>query len=255
MGRHEFGSGPLHSITSTSDLDTTGSDQEIVEPRTEGDAGTQQGRVPSPEEVAREFLREGGGVAAQERNEESRRRRVRIPAGFATAAGVAGAVAVLVLLAVLMLLPSHPPSARRASGVALPHSTDGQANTLPSTTTTVPLPPPASVTVDVLNAYGPGPLAPETALRLIHVGFAISGTGNAPNLIAGDNPSEIFYGPSGLPAAETLAQWLNGPIKEVSSANLSGNNLELWIANPLLGVNTTTTTTTISPAGSPLRAP
>ncbi len=245
----------MHSITSTSDLDTTGSDQEIVEPRTEDDGGTQQGRVPSPEEVAREFLREGGGVAAQERNEESRRRRVRIPAGFATAAGVAGAVAVLVLLAVLMLLPSHPPSAPRATGMALPHSTDSQVNTSPSTTTTVPLPPPASVTVDVLNAYGPGPLAPETALRLIHVGFAISGTGNAPNLIAGDNPSEIFYGPSGLPAAETLAQWLHGPKKEVPSANLSGNNLDLWVANSLLGVNTTTTTTTLSPASSPPPAP
>ena len=139
--------------------------------------------------------------------------------------------------------------------MALPHSTDSQVNTSPSTTTTVPLPPPASVTVDVLNAYGPGPLAPETALRLIHVGFAISGTGNAPNLIAGDNPSEIFYGPSGLPAAETLAQWLHGPKKEVPSANLSGNNLDLWVANSLLGVNTTTTTTTLSPASSPPPAP
>ncbi len=107
----------------------------------------------------------------------------------------------------------------------------------------------------MLNAYGSGQLAPETALRLISAGFAIKGTGNAPSLIAGDNPSEIFYGPSGRQAAETLAQWLIGPVKEVSSANLSGNNLELWIANPLLGVKTTTTTTTLSPASSPPPAP
>jgi hypothetical protein len=139
--------------------------------------------------------------------------------------------------------------------VALHHSTDGRVTTSPSTTT-VQLPPPASVTVDVLNAYGSGPLAPETALRLISAGFAISGTGSAPSLIAGDNPSEIFCGPSGLPAARTLAQWLHGPVKEVSSAKLSGNNLELWIANPLLGVNTTTTTTTtLSAASSPPPAP
>lgn len=146
-----------------------------------------------------------------------------------------------------MLLPSHPPSAPRASGVALPHPTDSLANTSTSTTTTsttVTLLPPASVTVDVLNAYGSGPLALATALRLISAGFKISGTGNAPSLIVGDNPSEIFYGPSGLPAAETLARWLHGPVKEIPSANLSGNNLELWIANPLLGVNTAATTTT-----------
>ena len=214
-----------------------------MEPRTEDDGGTHLGRVLSPEEVAREFLREGGGVARPERNGEGQGRRARIPAGVATAAGVAVAVAVLVLLAVLMLLPSHPPSAPRATGVASPHSTNSRVITSPSITTTT-LPPPASVKVDVLNAYGSGPLAPETALRLISAGFAISGTGSAPSLIAGDNPSEIFCGPSGLPAAETLAQWLHGPVKEVSSAKLSGNNLELWIANPLLGVNTTTTTTT-----------
>jgi LytR cell envelope-related transcriptional attenuator len=219
-----------------------------VEPRAEGEDDTQVGRPLSPEEVAREFLREGGGVAREERIEEVRlRRRVRIPARVATAAGIAGAVAVLVLLAVVALLPSHPPSPPRAAGGALPQPTDSPVVTSPSTattTTTVTLPPPASVTVVVLNAYGSSPLAPETALRLISAGFAIRGTGNAPSLIAGDNPSEIFYGPSGFPAAETLAQWLHGPVKEVSSANLSGNDLELWIANPLLGVNTTTTTTT-----------
>jgi hypothetical protein len=51
-GRLEFGSGPLHPITSTSELDVTGSDQEMAEPRSEGDGGTQQGRMPSPEELA-----------------------------------------------------------------------------------------------------------------------------------------------------------------------------------------------------------
>jgi hypothetical protein len=189
--------------------------------------------VLSPEEVAREFLQEGGDVDRQQRSEEGRRRRVRILAGFATAAGVAGIVAVLVLLALLALRPSHPPSPPRAA-----------------------LPPPASVRVDVLNAFPSGELlAIATAKSLEHIGFAISGVSDAPSLIAGGEPSEIFYGPSGLGAAETLTQWLIGPVKIVSSADLSGNNLELWIANPAVRVKTTTTTTTLSPAHPPIGAP
>jgi hypothetical protein len=197
--------------------------------------------VASPEEVAREFLQEGGNIDRQQRSEEGRRRRVRILTGFATAAGVAGTVAILVFLALLALRPSHPPSPPRA---ALPHPT-------------VPLPPPTAVKVDVINAFPSGQLlAIANAKSLKHIGFAISGVGNAPSLIAGGEPSEIFYGPSGLGAAETLAQWLIGPVKNVSSAHLSGNNLELWIANPLLGVKeNTTTTTTLSTANPPLRAP
>jgi len=192
--------------------------------------------VLSPEEVAREFLQEGGDVDRPQRSEEGRRRRVRILTGFATAAGVAGTVAILVFLALLALRPSHPPSPPRAA-----------------------LPPPTSVKVDVLNAFPSGQLlAIETAKRLEHIGFAISGVSNAPSLIAGGEPSEIFYGPSGLGAAETLGQWLISPVKNVSSAHLSSNNLELWIANPLLGVKenttTTTTTTTLSVANPP-RAP
>jgi hypothetical protein len=114
------------------------------------------------------------------------------------------------------------------------------------------------VKVDVVNAFPSGQLlAIETGKRLQHIGFALSGVSNAPSLIAGGGASEIFYGPSGLGAAETLAQWLIGPVKNISSARLSGNDLELWIANPLLRVkeNTTTTTTTLSPANPPLRAP
>jgi hypothetical protein len=184
-----------------------------VEPRTEDNSSTER-RVLSPEEVAREFLREGADVDRQERKEEGRRRRVRILAGFATAAGVVVMVAVLVLLAVLALLPSHPPSPPRAA--------------------TVPLPPPTSVKVDVVNAYPSGVLlAIETAKNLQHIGFVIGGVSNS---IAGVAPSEIFYGPSGLRAAETLAQWLTGSVQKVSSTQLSGNNLELRIANPLLGV-------------------
>lgn len=196
-------------------------------PRTEDDSDT-QGRVLSPEEVAREFLQQGGDVDRQQRSEEGRRRRSRILTGFATAAGVAGTVAVLVLLALLALLPSHPPSAPRAA-----------------------LPPPNSVKVDVLNAFPSGQLlAVESGKRLQHIGFVVSGVSNAPSLIAGGGPSEIYYGPSGLGAAETLAQWLIGPVKNASNARLSGNDLELWIANPLLRVKENTTTTT-----TPLRAP
>ena len=218
----------------------------------------------SPEEVAREFLRVDGGVPAggsiaRPQSKKKNRRRVRVPTRVATIASAAAVVAVLVLLAYLALLPSHPPSPARSNGVRQSRPTDSPvtkaASAAATTTTTVTLPPPASVTVTVLNAYGSGPLAPETALRLISAGFAISGNANSPSLIAAGEPSEILYGPNGLPAAETLTQWLIGPVKNVFSADLSGNNLELWIANPLLGVKTKTTTTTLSPASSPPPAP
>ena len=126
-----------------------------MEPRTEGDGGTHLGHVPSPEQVAREFLHEGGGVAPQQQTEEIRRRRTWVPPGTATATA-AGAVAVLVLLAVLVLVPSRPLSAARAASGLLAHPTHNLVKTSASATT-VPLPPPTSVTVDVLNADGSGP--------------------------------------------------------------------------------------------------
>ncbi len=234
--RTEDNSGTQERVLSLEEVASTGpeSDQEIVSPGTEDDRRGPQGRVLSPEEVAREFLREGADVDRRERKEERRRRRVRILTGFATAAGVVATVAVLVLLAVLALLPSHPPSPPRAA-----------------------LPPPTAVTVEVLSAYQGGALGTiQVSQHLSEIGF-VSRYGPAPSMIAAGEPSEIFYGPSGLPAAETLAQWLTGPVTKVSSAHLSGNNLELWIANPQLGGkgNTTTTTTTLSPAHPPPRAP
>ena len=43
-----------------------------VEPPAESNGGTEQGRALSPEEVAREFLREGRVVAVEEQNAEGR---------------------------------------------------------------------------------------------------------------------------------------------------------------------------------------
>jgi len=226
----------------------TGQRSEVEVPPTDGDTGAPPRHVPSPEERAREFLRgggstQGGGVAPQQRNQGVRRRPVRIPRGVGTAAGIVAALAVLALLTALMLLPSHPPSAPRVPSGKPTHPTHGRPSTSASTISNT-LPPPASVKVDVLNAYGSAPLGAATAARLRQAGFAIGTLGQAPSLIAGGQPSEIHYGPNGLRAAETLAPWLIGAVKEVPSATLSGNHLQLWIANPWLSVNETTTTTT-----------
>jgi len=199
----------------------------MVEPRTEDDSGT-QGRMRSPEEVARGFLEEGGSVDPLKA--EGPRLRVWNPGALATAAGVVAALAILVVLAVLTLAPSRTPSPPSAAGVTLPA--------------------PTSVTVAVQSTLPSGALlAIQTDQRLTLIGFHSSGVGFAPNIIAVGEPSEIHYGPSGLRAAETLTQWLTGPVEKVFSAQLSGNNLELWIASPQLGVKavTTTTTTTLSP--------
>jgi LCP family protein required for cell wall assembly len=122
----------------------------------------------------------------------------------------------------------------------------------PSATTTTTAPPLANsaVSVDVLNASGGGQLASQTASGLEQDGFAVTGVNNAPSVIAGGDPSEIFYGPSGLPAAHTLADSLKGTVTYVGSPLLTGNNLMLWVANPGLTVDTTTTTTTTAPGSS-----
>jgi LytR cell envelope-related transcriptional attenuator/LytR_cpsA_psr family len=121
----------------------------------------------------------------------------------------------------------------------------------PSTTTTT-APPLANnaVSVDVLNASGGGLLATDTAAALKDNGFVITGINNAPSLIPAGEPSEIYYGPSGLPAAQTLADSLKGKVTYIPDSSLNGNDVTLWIANSALTVTTTTTTTTTVP-GSP----
>jgi LCP family protein required for cell wall assembly len=120
----------------------------------------------------------------------------------------------------------------------------------PSTTTTTTAPPLANsaVSVDVLNASGAGLLATDTAAALKKNGFVITGINNAPSLIPAGEPSEIYYGPSGLPAAHTLADSLKGKVTYVPDSSLTGNDLTLWVASAALTVTTTTTTTT---PGSP----
>jgi LCP family protein required for cell wall assembly len=115
-----------------------------------------------------------------------------------------------------------------------------------STTTTTTAPPLANdaVSVNVLNASGGGLLATSTANALRQDGFVITGVNNAPSVIKAGDPSEIFYGPTGLPAAKTLGASLQGKLKYVPDARLTGDNVTLWVANASLTVTTTTTTTT-----------
>lgn len=123
------------------------------------------------------------------------------------------------------------------------------------TTTTTTAPPLAdrAVSVDVLNASGAGLLATDTADGLRTDGFVITGIDNAPSLIPAGDPSEIYYGPSGLPAARTLADSLRGKVTYVPDSSLTGNDLSLWVASAALTVTTTTTTstTTTTIPGSP----
>jgi LCP family protein required for cell wall assembly len=126
----------------------------------------------------------------------------------------------------------------------------------PSTTTTTTAPPlkDSAVSVDVLNASGAGLLATDTAEGLRHNGFVISGINNAPSVIPTGEPSEIYYGPTGLPAAHTLADSLKGKVSYVPDASLTGNNVTLWVANAELTVipsagSTTTTTVPTTPPG------
>jgi LCP family protein required for cell wall assembly len=125
----------------------------------------------------------------------------------------------------------------------------------PATTTTTTAPPlkNSAVSVNVLNASGGGLLATDTSNALRDDGFVITGVNNAPSVIAAGDPSEIFYGPTGLPAARTLAASLKAKVTYVPEPSLSGNDVTLWVANATLTVTTTTTSTTTTTAvpGSP----
>jgi LCP family protein required for cell wall assembly len=118
----------------------------------------------------------------------------------------------------------------------------------PTTTTTAPPLAHSAVSVSVFNASGAGLLATDTATGLRNDGFKITGINNAPSVIAPGEPSEIYYGPTGLPAAHTLTDALKGKVTYIPDANLSGNSLNLWVANAQLTVIPSTTTTT--PPGS-----
>ena len=126
----------------------------------------------------------------------------------------------------------------RATSTTASTTTSTTAST--TTSTTAPLPATSSVVVDVLNASGATGLAAQTAAGLRQDGFGVSGIGNASSNIAAGGPSQIYYGPDGLPAAHTLAASLNGPVTYIANSMLGGNNLILWIANAQLTVTTTT---------------
>ena len=125
-----------------------------------------------------------------------------------------------------------------------------------TTTTTAPPLADSAVSVDVLNASGAGLLATDTAAALRQHGFVITGIDNAPSVLPAGSPSEIFYGPTGLPAARTLAASLKGKVTYVPEASLRGNDVTLWVANAQLTVTpTTTTTTTTAPGSTPTTPP
>jgi LCP family protein required for cell wall assembly len=124
-----------------------------------------------------------------------------------------------------------------------------------TTTTTAPPLPNNAVTVNVLNASGGGQLASQTASSLEQDGFMVNGINNAQSVIPSGSPSQILYGPSGLPAAHTLGDALTGSVTYVADPTLSGNNLTLMVANDQLSVSTTTTTTTTAPGTTPTTIP
>jgi LCP family protein required for cell wall assembly len=150
-----------------------------------------------------------------------------------------------------VLLAAQPYAARTIA--AFNRIGEPKAKPKPATPTTPTTAPPladSAVSVDVLNASGGGLLATDTARSLRQDGFIITGIDNAPSVLAAGDPSEIFYGPTGLPAARTLADALHGKVTFVPEPGLSGGDVTLWVANATLTVTTTTTTTTTVP-GAP----
>jgi hypothetical protein len=162
-----------------------------------------------------------------------------------------GVVVIVAVVLAVVILPSRNSTKSDSASTSAHHGSTTQpirttsttTSTTASTTTstTAPLPATSSVVVDVLNASGATGLAAQTAAGLRQDGFGVSGIGNASSNIAPGGPSEIYYGPDGLPAAHALAASLNGPVSYIADSMLGDNNLILWVANAQLTVTATTT--------------
>ncbi len=218
----------------------------------EDDPGIPNEPAQSPEQVAKTFLREGGVVVYDGREQAALRRRRLFAAGAIGGLAVAAVVVAVVLIAAR---GSNAPQSSAAPAARTP--TTLKKSSAPAITTPPP-PAPSAVTVDVLNASQSDGVAGHTAAGLTQDGFAVSGVGNAPSKVASGSPSTILYGPAGLPAAHTLAASLSGPVALVASPTLTGNHVELWVANSQLTVSgsnpttsTTSSTTTSPPRSSP----
>jgi hypothetical protein len=193
----------------------------------------------TPEEVARAFIRDGGTLDFGDEDEGRWIRRKSFLSAVAAIVVVSGAVAAYVI----WLNPKTPDG--QASTALSASTTAGASGATPPTSvtpTTVQLPANNAVTVEVLNASNTSELASHTATGLEQVGFVVSVVSDAPSVIAGGSPSDIFYGPNGLPAAQVLALSLNGSVSLLPDASLSGNNVTLWIAGPKLTVKTASST-------------
>jgi hypothetical protein len=202
----------------------------------EGDAGNPYARVKTPEDVAREFIRDGG-VVVNDYSDDGRYRPRR-----SIVYGVIAAIVVLGTLAAIRFLPARavahrPISTSKSSHVS--HKTVITAiptTTTTSTSTSASLPANSAVTVQVLNASVTDGVAGLTAAALKQDGFVVGAVGNAPSKITPGQPSEILYGPAGISAAHKLDGSLNGPVNYVASPSLTGTNVTLWIANAQLTV-------------------
>ncbi len=123
----------------------------------------------------------------------------------------------------------------------------------PQTVPTIPPVAPSLIDVEVLNASTVNGIALTTATALTAAGYHVVSVGNATTLISAGNPSQIWYGPTGLAAAQTLGTSLTGSLTYVPAPNLTGNTVELLIAGSQLtvaGGTSGTTTTTAPTAGA-----
>jgi len=210
----------------------------------EDDAGIPNEPAHSPEHVAKTFLREGGVVVYDGREQSAVRRRRLF------AAGAIGVLAVAAVLVAVALIAARGGTAPQSSAAPAAHTSTTLKKGSEPALTTPPPPAPSAVSVDVLNASQSDGVAGHTAAGLTQDGFAVSAVGNAPSKIASGNPSTILYGPAGLPAAHTLAASLSGAVALVANPMLTGNHVVLWVANPQLTVSSSTTSTTTSPPRS-----
>lgn len=141
-----------------------------------------------------------------------------------------GRVILLTLLAMIVLFGVGLVAGRAITGNSLTSSQPCVTETaVPSFV------PAAEITVKVLNASAPTGSAAKAGSALGAQNINVIGAENGTT----SNPASgaiIRYGPEGLPAAESLAVYLDGNVVLEPAPELAGNDLQLVLASEFGGV-------------------
>lgn len=126
----------------------------------------------------------------------------------------------------------------------------------PTAEVPVPIVPPSSISVRVLNGSGTSGQATDTATALKDAGFVVNGTGDSKAF--GNGATSIRYAKGQKDKGDTLAKFVKGEVTVTEDTTLRGVDVVITtgssfggIVDPNAAATTTTSSTTEAPSNSP----